>query len=73
MPTSGAGPRRLTQALGVDITLNGASLDQPPFYLEKRNAIAETAEGGRIGITQGVETLWRSDWLDRRISAARVP
>jgi DNA-3-methyladenine glycosylase len=54
-----AGPGRLTQALAVDIELNGASLDQPPFRLEKPRGVVETVEGPRIGITQGAETRWR--------------
>lgn len=54
-----AGPGRLTQALGIDIRLNGTSLDRPPFRLEKAHVAAETLEGRRIGITQGAETPWR--------------
>ena len=54
-----AGPGRLTQALGVDIALNGVALDEPPFCLEKRHGTLETVSGPRIGITQGAETPWR--------------
>lgn len=54
-----AGPGRLTQALKIDIALNGASLDLPPFRLERARAVPDTVEGTRIGITRGAETPWR--------------
>jgi DNA-3-methyladenine glycosylase len=70
-----AGPGRLTRALGIDIGLNGALLDQPPFRLEKPRAVAEMVEGRRIGITQGADTPWRfglagSPYLSRAFPVA---
>jgi DNA-3-methyladenine glycosylase len=52
------GPGRLTQALAIDIGVNGASLDEPTFDLRKPAASAQLVEGHRIGITLGTETLW---------------
>jgi DNA-3-methyladenine glycosylase len=53
------GPGRLIQALAIDIGVNGASLDEPPFDLRKPAASAQFVEGHRIGIALGTETLWR--------------
>ncbi len=64
------GPGRLTQALAIDIGMDGASLDQPPFALRKPASTARVIEGRRIGITLGTETPWhfglaRSPYLSR--------
>jgi DNA-3-methyladenine glycosylase len=53
-----SGPGKLAQALGMDIALNGAALDQPPFAL----AMGEPCEivvGPRIGITKAADLPWR--------------
>jgi DNA-3-methyladenine glycosylase len=70
-----AGPGRLTQALGVDIGLNGAPIDRPPFHLEKPRLVVETVDGPRIGIKQGIGTPWRfglarSSYLSRAFPIA---
>lgn len=54
-----AGPGRLTQALGIDIGLNGAVLDRPPFQLASASDEPSLIQGRRIGITSGVDTPWR--------------
>lgn len=54
-----SGPGRLCQALGVTGALDGRPLDAPPFALEGRTGPLRVAEGRRIGIARGVETLWR--------------
>jgi DNA-3-methyladenine glycosylase len=54
-----AGPGRLCQALGIDIRLDGRSLDQPPFELRLGQHAVMVSAGPRIGISQGVETPWR--------------
>ena len=54
-----AGPGRLTQALGIDIGLNGTVLDGPPFHLETAGERLRLVQGRRIGITLGAETPWR--------------
>lgn len=54
-----SGPGKLAQALGIDLSHNGLSLDEPPFALWPAEAEHDIAAGQRIGITKGVETPWR--------------
>lgn len=54
-----AGPGRLCQALGVDIALDGAPLDRPPFHLDGGTTPLPIHAGPRIGITRGIDTPWR--------------
>ena len=57
-----SGPGKLTEALGVDLSLNGADLLAPPFALEPATgawAAAEVVTGPRIGITKAAELPWR--------------
>lgn len=72
-----SGPGRLTQALAITASLNGASLDEPPFRLEQGHVPEAVLVGPRIGIKQGAETPWRfgaagSRFLSRRFSTPRV-
>ncbi len=71
LPLLCSGPGRLCQALGVDISLNGAALDGPPFSLALPANPVPVAAGPRIGITRAVEKPWRfglagSPFLSRR-------
>ena len=57
-----SGPGKLTEALGVDLSLNGADLLEPPFELSGpaegwNSAGIVTSE--RIGITKAAELPWR--------------
>jgi DNA-3-methyladenine glycosylase len=57
-----SGPGKLTEALGVDLSLNGADLFAPPFELSSPAgewAGVEVATGPRIGITKAAELPWR--------------
>jgi DNA-3-methyladenine glycosylase len=57
-----SGPGKLTEALGVGLDLNGASLSEPPFELTAPAADwagVEVMTGPRIGITKAVELPWR--------------
>ncbi len=68
-----SGPGRLCQALGVTGALDGRPLDRPPFAVTTRAAAAKVVSGRRIGLTRGVETLWRfglsgSPFLSRSMS-----
>jgi DNA-3-methyladenine glycosylase len=57
-----SGPGKLTEALGVDLSLNGADLLVPPFELAPPTgqwADVEIATGPRIGITKAAELPWR--------------
>jgi DNA-3-methyladenine glycosylase len=57
-----SGPGKLTEALGVGLDLNGATLSDHPFELtgpEGEWARTEVVTGVRIGITKAVELPWR--------------
>lgn len=56
-----AGPGRLGQALGIDLSYTGLRLDEPPFELLAAEASAQHAvvTGPRIGISRAVEQPWR--------------
>lgn len=54
-----AGPGNLTQALGITGQLDGKSLAVPPFKLLARPSHPEVVSGPRIGITRGVDLIWR--------------
>ncbi len=73
-----SGPGKLTEALGVDLRHNGASLGEPPFELRPRSLEWEGVEietGPRIGISRATERPWRfcaagSRFLSRPLRAA---
>jgi DNA-3-methyladenine glycosylase len=57
-----SGPGKLTEALGVDLSLNGADLQEPPFDLSPRDPSwngSEVVTAPRIGITKAAELPWR--------------
>jgi len=57
-----SGPGKLTEALGVGLQDNGASLSAPPFACFAREGEWEgvpISAGPRIGITKAVENPWR--------------
>jgi DNA-3-methyladenine glycosylase len=57
-----SGPGKLTQALGIDLSLNGTSLIDGPIRIEPRAPGWETPDidiGRRIGITKAVDLDWR--------------
>ena len=56
-----AGPGRLGQALGIDLSYTGLRLDQPPFELFAAEPSAQhvVVAGPRIGISKAVEQPWR--------------
>jgi DNA-3-methyladenine glycosylase len=72
-----SGPGKLTEALGVGLALNRASLDQPPFELRGRAGAwreVVVATGPRIGITKATELPWRfcaagSEFLSKPLPA----
>jgi DNA-3-methyladenine glycosylase len=66
-----SGPGRLSQALGVDNSMDGLPLDRPPSSLTPPTEPAGIATGPRIGITRAAEQPWRfgladSPFLSRR-------
>lgn len=56
----GAGPGRLTKALGIDLSHNGADLAMPPLYVARgpRRRL-RVAVGRRVGITRATNRPWR--------------
>jgi DNA-3-methyladenine glycosylase len=57
-----SGPGKLTEALGVDLSLNGADLLEPPFELSARGETwngAQIVTAKRIGITKAANLPWR--------------
>jgi DNA-3-methyladenine glycosylase len=62
VPELCSGPGKLTEALGVGLSLNGADLLQPPFRLDEPNGEwkdIEVVTGPRIGITKAADLPWR--------------
>ena len=57
-----SGPGKLTQALGIDLDLNGSDLDGGPISIEPAPPGWEEVEplvGTRIGITKAADLPWR--------------
>jgi DNA-3-methyladenine glycosylase len=67
------GPGKLSEALGIELEMNGIALKGGPLVIEPRDAGAREPEivtGPRIGITKAVELPWRfcdatSDFVSR--------
>jgi DNA-3-methyladenine glycosylase len=55
----GAGPGRLTRALGIDGLAHGMSFLELPDCGILRGEPVETCAGGRIGISRASELQWR--------------
>ena len=56
-----SGPGKLTEALGIDLSQNGADLARDPFLLLPRpdDWQGKVVTGRRVGITKAVERPWR--------------
>jgi DNA-3-methyladenine glycosylase len=75
-----SGPGKLTEALGVSLSDNGASLDSAPFAVLAREpqwSGVEVVAGPRIGISKAIERPWRfsaagSRFVSRPWPAARA-
>lgn len=66
------GPGRLTQALNIDLNLDGKDLTEPPLYIKRGNAPeGEIIATTRIGISRGTELPWR--YLVRGETDVSVP
>lgn len=71
-----AGPGRLTQALGIDLTHDGLSVLEAPFHLAPAETDPSLLVGPRIGISQAADRPWRfglkgSRFLSRPFPKAR--
>lgn len=65
------GPAKLTQAMGVDLSDNGAKLQSEKFWLEpgiKPEAIVQTT---RVGISKAIDKKWRFFIADNRYVSKR--
>jgi DNA-3-methyladenine glycosylase len=70
-----SGPGKLTQALGIELGMNGTSLAGGPITIEPRVAEPRVVTGVRIGITKAAELPWRycdadSAFVSRPLPAA---
>ncbi len=56
-----SGPGKLTEALGIELSQNGADLASDPFLLlpPERGWEGEILTGPRVGITKAVDRPWR--------------
>ena len=54
-----SGPGKLTQALGIGLSLNGSSLIEGPIEMIEREREPRVVVGERIGITKAAELPWR--------------
>src|SRR5690606_4030703 len=55
-----SGPGKLTQALGIDGGFHRADLTRPPLYFAEDGALPpEVAVSSRIGISRGIERMYR--------------
>jgi DNA-3-methyladenine glycosylase len=66
------GPGKLSQALAVDISLDGRALDAMPFAVSLAEPVAIVA-GKRVGITKNVDPLWRFGAVGSRFVSRRFP
>lgn len=67
-----SGPGRLSQALAIDLSLNGQPTDAEPMAIVPPAAPPPVATGTRIGISRAAEMPWRfglagSRFLSRRL------
>lgn len=68
-----SGPGRLTQALGVDGSMDGLPLAKPPFSLTLAAGEQRIAIGPRIGITRAVDLQWRFGLAGSPFVSSRFP
>ena len=61
-----AGPGRLCQALGIDLSHNGRSLFAFPFDITAALEDSQTVAGERIGISRNRDAPWRFGLLGSR-------
>jgi DNA-3-methyladenine glycosylase len=71
-----SGPGKLTQALGIELELNGCDLERGPVVFSERPAAwrdVEVEVDMRIGITKAAELPWRFVAAGNRFVSKRVP
>lgn len=73
-----AGPGRLTEAFGIDGSLDGRPLGAGGLRLLDDGTTPEIACGPRVGVTQAADVPWRftvrgSPWVSRYVRSPRAP
>jgi DNA-3-methyladenine glycosylase len=71
-----SGPGKLTQALGIELELNGADLARGPVVISPRPRARRDVQvraGTRIGITRAAELPWRFCAVDSRFVSRPLP
>jgi DNA-3-methyladenine glycosylase len=68
-----AGPGRLTQALGIDMTHDGLPLDRAPFSIRPTAQSQEVAIGRRVGISKAIDRPWRFGLAKSRYLSRPIP
>ncbi len=68
-----SGPGRLCQALGIDVSHDGTSLDAVPFALIPSDATPALVAGPRIGISRNAEVPWRFGLAGSRFVSRPFP
>lgn len=61
-----SGPAKLTQALGIDLSLNGADLTGPEILICEGGEVIDIVASPRIGISAGKDMLLRFKVSDNR-------
>jgi DNA-3-methyladenine glycosylase len=67
-----SGPGKLTQALDIDLSLNGTDLQSGPITITPGAVDLEVEVSQRIGITRAVELPWRFTVAGSRFVSRRV-
>ena len=67
-----SGPGKLTEALGIGLSLNGGDLESGPITITPGAGDLEIAISRRIGITRAVELPWRFTVAGSRFVSRRV-
>ena len=69
-----SGPGKLTQALAIELDLNGTALGDPIEVLPRTGSDPEVVTGKRIGISEAVDLPWRfCDAASRSVSRPWPP
>jgi DNA-3-methyladenine glycosylase len=72
-----SGPGKLTQALGIDLGLNGSDLIDGPIFIGPRSEgrrRPRVVAGPRVGITKAADLPWRfAEAGNRFVSRPRLP
>lgn len=68
-----SGPGRVGQALGINRSLDGLALDQPPFELRPAQVAPKVLTGVRIGISKAKDVPWRFGLHGSQFVSRRFP